>query len=93
MEKLVEYTIRLATNMRLRDELLEIAKDSVKKEAAERVAKMLISEKKGLKYCAICAKGPFTKRGLYLHFMRVHKEDVKALLEKELEQSVVMTSS
>ena len=86
MEKLVEYTIRLATGMRLREELLEIAEDVSKRKVAERVAKILVTEKRGLKYCSICAKGPFTKRGLYLHFMRVHKEDVRLLLEKELEQ-------
>ena len=90
MDKLVEYTIRLATNMRLREELLEIAEEPAKRKAAERVAKMLVVEKRGLKYCSICAKGPFTKRGMYLHFMRVHKEDVRALLEKELEQEGVI---
>ncbi|UXD21771.1 hypothetical protein IPA_07875 [Ignicoccus pacificus DSM 13166] len=89
MDKLVEYTIRLATGMRLREELLSIAEDTAKRKAAERVAKLLVTEKRGLKYCSVCAKGPFTKRGLYLHFMRVHKEDVRLLLEKELEQVVV----
>ncbi len=86
MDALVEYTIRLATKMRMREELLEAVNDPIEKEAAERVAKILITEKKGLKYCTICAKGPFTKRGLYLHFMRVHKDDIRLLLEKELGQ-------
>ncbi len=80
---LVEYTIRLASNMRLREEFQEL--DEVYKEVARRVAKLIVSERRGLKYCSICAKGPYTRRGLYLHFMRVHKDDVKALLQQELE--------
>ncbi|ALU12088.1 hypothetical protein EYM_00045 [Ignicoccus islandicus DSM 13165] len=83
MDLLVEYTIRLATHMRIRDELNNL--DYAQKEVAEKVAKLIVSEKRGLKYCSICAKGPYTKRGLYLHFMRVHKDDVKALLLQELE--------
>ena len=85
MDELVEYTIRLATGMVLKQELLPIAEDTVKRRAAERVAKLLVSEKRGLKYCSICTKGPFTKRGFYLHFMRVHRDEIKLLLERELE--------
>jgi len=32
----------------------------------------------------LCSKGPFTKKGMFLHITRVHRDEVKALLEEEL---------
>jgi hypothetical protein len=88
-ERLAEIAIRMASKMRIRDELLEEVSER-ELEAARRVAELIREERRGLVYCGICAKGSFTKRGFYLHLMRVHKEDVKVLLEKELAEAVVV---
>ena len=89
LERLAEITVRLASNMRIRDDLLEGVSER-ELEAAKRVAELIREERKGLVYCGICAKGSFTKRGFYLHLMRVHKEDIKILLEKELGELVAV---
>ncbi len=91
MEKLVELTIRIGTGMRIREELLDSLDEEAMK-TVEEMAKLLVQEKRGLKYCGLCGKGPFTKKGLYLHLMRVHKDDIKALLEKEMSQAISLTA-
>ena len=55
-------------------------------DAVMEVANMVREEKKGLVYCGICGKGSFTKRGFFLHLMRVHSDDIKTLLAKVLEE-------
>ena len=89
LERLAEITVRLASNMRIRDDLLEGFSER-ELEAAKRVAELVREERRGLVYCGICTKGSFTKRGFYLHLMRVHKEDIKILLEKELGELVAV---
>jgi len=87
-EKLVETTAKLASRMHVEDEefekvvslgMLEIAKAS-----ATAVATHVSREANGLIYCNLCSKGPFTKKGMFLHITRVHRDEVKALLEEEL---------
>ena len=80
MEKLIEAVALLAARI---EDLPEGVSER-ELEVAKRVAELIREERKGLVYCGICTKGSFTKRGFYLHLMRVHKEDIKILLEKEL---------
>ncbi len=43
----------------------------------------------GVSYrCALCGRGPFTRRGLYLHMKRVHLEHVRELVEAELRRRI-----
>lgn len=87
-EKLVEIAAKLASRMHVEDEefekvvslgMLEIAKAT-----AMVVATHVSREVNGLIYCNLCSKGPFTKKGMFLHITRVHRDEVKALLEQEL---------
>ncbi len=55
----------------------------VMREAVNRVAGEIITVRNGLLRCNICGKGPFTRRGLYLHFIRVHVHDIIGLIEDE----------
>ncbi|WP_440059370.1 hypothetical protein ACSU1N_06180 [Thermogladius sp. 4427co] len=42
----------------------------------------IVKLKKGMYYCGFCGKGPFTRRGIYLHLLRVHLDEVlDAILE------------
>ena len=38
----------------------------------------------GALYCGLCRKGPFTRRGLYLHLVRRHRYDIKQLIMNEI---------
>lgn len=51
--------------------------------AIERVAgELVFSDEKGILRCSLCGKGPFTRKGLYLHIKRVHFEAVEEQVEK-----------
>ncbi len=89
--KLVEQAARMATGLKL-DKRIQgyggVLKHDELQEALVRVSARLISEKKGLLRCGLCGKGPFTKRGLYLHLMRVHADEIQELLEEEIARTI-----
>ncbi len=88
MTNLVQLVIRKASGMRIDEEMWTKLSEAERK-AVENVVELIKVTKKGLIYCGICGKGSFTRRGFYLHLMRVHKEDIQLLLEKELEELAV----
>lgn len=42
----------------------------------------------GLYYCRLCGRGPLSRKGLYLHIVRLHLEEVKRILEEEVASQV-----
>lgn len=46
--------------------------------------KIALVHSNGVLYCGLCRKGPFTKRGLYLHLVRRHRYDIKQLIMNEI---------
>ncbi len=44
----------------------------------------LIRETPPTLYCGLCGRGPFTRKGLYLHLKRVHIDLVSQLVREEL---------
>ena len=53
-----------------------------------KVANWISEERNGLLWCRLCHKGSFTKRGLYLHLVRVHNYEIKTLIEEELRREL-----
>ncbi len=43
----------------------------------------IVIDKDGLLYCGICKRGTFTKRGLYLHLLRVHRDEILEMVEEK----------
>jgi hypothetical protein len=41
-------------------------------------------------HCGLCGKGPFSRKGLYLHLLRIHRYEVKSLIAEELQQAEVL---
>ncbi|MGC9105798.1 MAG: hypothetical protein ACP5HQ_05185 [Thermoprotei archaeon] len=87
-EKLVELTAKVASRMHVDDEeferlvsigLLEIAKASVVATASQ-----VVQDSNGLLFCKLCSKGPFTKKGMFLHLTRLHRGEIKTILESEI---------
>lgn len=37
-------------------------------------------------YCIICRRGPFTKRGYYLHLVRVHGSLIRQMIADEIKR-------
>ena len=37
-------------------------------------------------YCVLCGRGPFTRKGYYLHLKRIHSEDILDLVKAEAQR-------
>ncbi len=90
-ERLVEHVARSAAGIRVS---LEKISYIVGSKRAQRVyvlvenlgEKIALKHDNGVLYCGLCRKGPFTKRGLYLHLVRRHRYDIKQLIINEITQ-------
>ncbi|MEM3864027.1 MAG: hypothetical protein QW699_06015, partial [Metallosphaera sp.] len=91
-EKLVELTAKYASQITVKDEEYVRAVGFSSKEMAKRVvgrvSLWLISQETNLLYCRLCTKGPFTKRGMFLHLTRMHHAEIKLLLEEEIKKEI-----
>ena len=81
MSRIIEYTVKLATGLINSNE--DPGFSQVTLMAIRNVSSQLVTEKKGLPRCALCGKGPFTKKGLYLHLLRIHLDEIRHLIEDE----------
>ncbi|BDC18090.1 hypothetical protein [Acidianus sp. HS-5] len=91
-EKLIELTVKKASLINVKEDEIVRAVGYSSKDMAERVMDKvsfwLSYEQNHLLYCKLCNKGPFTKRGLFLHLTRVHRIEIKAMLEDELKREI-----
>ena len=86
MEKIVEAVARIASEMIEPEDYMNpiLAKHTV--EAIKNVGVYLRPEKLNTIYCELCGKGPFTRKGYYLHLIRVHSSEILSLVEEEAER-------
>jgi len=83
LDLLAKVAIKLASGVSLNEEeKTSISENELK--VAVKVAKKIRAEKKGLLYCGICGMGSFTRRGLFLHLVRVHFDEVRNMVSDEL---------
>lgn len=91
-EKLIDITAKRASRIALKeDEIVRVVGYSSKQiaqNAVDRVAFWLSNEENHLLYCKLCNKGPFTKRGLFLHLTRIHRQEIKTMLEDEIKKEI-----
>jgi len=59
-------------------------------EAIKKVGSNLHTTKDGVLFCYFCNKGPFTKKGYYLHLMRSHYQE---LIDSVVQESERIASS
>jgi hypothetical protein len=85
-EKIPEYVAKLASGLEDIDKFDSpvLAKHTV--EAIKRVALRLHNVREGVIYCPLCGKGPFTKKGYYLHLIRIHNDEILNLVIEESEK-------
>ncbi len=84
MPRLVDCTARIASGLarRLReDECGSLPKLAY--EAVKLVGERLVQEGPPI-YCPICMKGPYTRKGYYLHLVRVHGDIIRESLLSEI---------
>jgi len=89
-EKLVDVAIRMAVGFKIRNFKLKTTPsgfESVITKALERASRQLSRVANGELRCGLCSRGPFSKKGLYLHLLRVHRYEVKSLIAEELQRA------
>ncbi len=86
-EELVRYIIRKALDLPVDDiDLYGIVGSSlypIMRRIVGYVSRQLVTERNGHLRCGLCGRGPFTKRGLYLHLTRVHTTDILAMIDEK----------
>jgi len=93
-EKLIEVVARIAAGVKVDWNYVAVIAGTsllnIVNEAITAVAEDIIVRKDDIRYCRLCGKGPFTKKGMYLHLIRVHRYELKVLINEELERRVGM---
>ncbi len=86
MEKIIEAVARIASEMIEPEEYTSpiLAKHTI--EAIRNVGVYLRPERLDSIYCGLCGKGPFTRKGYYIHLIRVHSSEIQSLVEEEAER-------
>ncbi len=91
-EKLVEFVAREASRIRYDKQKLQVVTGptlaGLSLDTIKAVASEVVKERNGLLYCNLCRKGPYTKRGMYLHLIRVHRYDLKVMISEELRERI-----
>jgi len=91
-ERLIEFVARAAAGIKIDWNHVGIIAGSslldIVTEVITAVANDIIIKKNGIRYCRLCNKGPFTKKGMYLHLIRVHRYELKVAISEELERRI-----
>ncbi len=91
IEKLAEAAARRASGLKYNIDGLGLEGENkrIAEEVVQAVAEQLVYESGGLLRCQLCGKGPFTRKGLYLHLRRVHRKMIEELVRRELEARIL----
>lgn len=88
-ERLVEHVARSAAGISVSLEKISYVVGSKRAQRVYEIVgslgkRITVMQGNGTLYCGLCRKGPFTKRGLYLHLVRRHRYDIKQLIMNEI---------
>ena len=87
-ELLVELAAKASAKMDVSDDAVEKLTGpkmtNPAKAAIRSVANVVTREVNGVLYCNLCGRGPFTKKGMFLHLSRLHRGEIRALLKDYL---------
>ncbi len=85
--KIADYTAMLASGLMSPDHFNTRILSRWVVEAIKRVSQTLVDEgEEGNLYCRLCGKGPYTRKGMYLHLVRVHNSTLVNLVIAESER-------
>ncbi|MCX8184442.1 MAG: hypothetical protein RMI56_06160 [Sulfolobales archaeon] len=88
-EKLIDVVIRVAVGFKIRNFRLKTTSplfEEVVSKAIKHSSKYIVRTSDNQLYCNICGKGPYTRKGMYLHFLRMHKYEIKNIIREELRE-------
>lgn len=84
--KIAEATIRKAAGLPYQLYDLPLSLRDVAENIIAIIAEQIAVDDGITLRCRLCGKGPFTRKGLYLHLRRVHIDVVEELVRRELEE-------
>lgn len=85
--KIADYTALLASGLMDPDDFDSRVLSRWVVEAIKRVSQTLAEESPGGSlYCRLCGRGPYTRKGLYLHLVRIHASTLVDLVNAESER-------
>ena len=86
-EKLIDVVIRTAVGFKVRNFRIKTTSPNFERvvtKAIEYASKSLVKVVDRGFYCCLCGKGPYTRKGMYLHLLRMHKYEIKSMIREEL---------
>lgn len=88
-EKLIDVVIRRAVGFKIRNFKIKASSSAFEQivlRAIESTSKYLVNKSGMQLYCNICGKGPYTRKGMYLHLLRTHKYEIKNMIKEDLQE-------
>jgi hypothetical protein len=82
--RLVDYVARLAAGLEDPEGFRPRILSAAYTEAVVNVAMRVAEPRGGVLYCQLCGRGPYTRRGIYLHLKRVHASEIVELVRDEV---------
>lgn len=95
-EKLIDVVIRIAVGFRVRNFRLKSTSSAFEEmvsKAIEYSSKHIVKISNKQFYCNLCGRGPYTRKGMYLHLLRMHKYEIKNIVREELRGLESVSSS
>ncbi len=91
-DRLLKFIVKRAVGLPADDidlqKIVGSSKYTLMRKAVGTVATTIVTEKNGHLRCGLCGKGPFTRRGLYLHLIRIHGNEILSMVEEKYEELV-----
>jgi len=91
-DRLLKFIVKRAVGLPADDidlqKIVGSSKYTLMRKAVGSVASIIVTEKNGHLRCGLCGKGPFTRRGLYLHLIRIHGDEILNMVEEKYEELV-----
>jgi len=91
-DKLVEVAVKRACLLKVEETEIEkvtgISLRELGREVIERVSFWFVERQNQNLRCKLCSKGPFTRKGMYLHLVRLHRREVKKIIEEEIKLEI-----
>jgi len=90
LPRIVELVARAAAGLRydIREYVASESIATVLADLINELTKIIVEEDEGVMRCGLCGRGPFTRKGLYLHLKRIHRHQIEELVLSELEHKV-----
>jgi len=91
-DRLLKFIVKRAVGLPADDidlqKIVGSSKYTLMRKAVGSIVSIIVTEKNGHLRCGLCGKGPFTRRGLYLHLIRIHGDEILSMVEEKYEELV-----